>query len=835
MHAVLLKILAFFLSLLNMIFPNIGLFANINQIHQPEAHYAYEEADPTERLAAAAANRVNAVYGDSERNAYVVANDQVRFMHMLKGKQKTAWLTSVNGKAYAEDTFRTFFTTDSEKKRFFEGSDGNVRSNTTRFGIYYYENNIRNLTADGFYVDKKLHAYADRMYLQFRLLSDKPTQELSSFGTEIKLPAAKVAAVKVAVNGEEKDVCGSETFENASYIAFDIRGVGVFALIPAGDTVSKLELKKSATYYTLYVYANYTPGAGLNDYKEEGGFDLNEVTFGMRLYTDETHSFEGVKKAAYEETHPLAVTVAENASGAAFVGYNPLRGLYEITMNGTGFNEAFADPSLRFSAPFTVKNGGDDRAIFVDAACLVSGGLECGVVLDADGRQLAMDTQVSKNFQGDGGEWVYSAPDRQYSDMIFPVMAKAGAEESFTAVHLYQNWGDFPLKQISSIEYHTPYYHLSTGVTETNCISMQYMSDVKDGMLLPDFRTMSAPFWGHEPQHNSTGILKFMAHRNDRGEFFNTYSGSKVSSTGPTYADVTNYYTDDLGCFKYSLRHLEMPQTDENRTYMTLDVEFTKRTTYKNFRQDFDLFYFNSRGVVLYKSAFYTGEGEKTVITDAGAPGSEVYYKLEGKNPMMGYLETTPESVAAQEAPIFGCNFALIVRSASLISGGNTKELPLLFRNIFDGALNIGRLTADYDRVTFHKGDRIVIDLILLPFGDNMDPDVSHAEKVRLDSAIEPLTAVATKGTVVTDAYVPTVVLDKGEAAFTLTGGANNTAVKLTGLSARQAPAVYAVSENGDRTRLDITGWDFGIGDDGKYTATFVTNLDEVRSFECIE
>ena len=835
MRAVLIRIIIFFLSLMNMFVPNIGLFPNINQIHQPESHYASEAADPTEQLAAVVSNRVNAVYGDSERNSYVVANDQVRFTHLLKGKQKTARLTSANGKAYAEDTFRTFFTTDSEQKRFFEGSDGNARANTTRFGIYYYENNIRDLTADGFYVDKKLHAYADRMYLQLRLLSDKPTETLSSFGLEIKLPALKVAAVKVGVSGKERDISGSETFENAEYIAFDIKDAGVFALIPAGNTVSKIELKKSAAYYTVYFYANYTPGTGLNDHKEEGGFDLNEVTFGMRLYTDETHFFDGAKKAAYEEKHPLAVTVADNDFGAAFAGYDPLRGLYEITMNGTGFNEAFADPSLRFSAPFTVKNNGDDREIFVDAACHVSGGLECGVVLDDDGRQLAMDTEVCKNFQGDGGEWVYSAPDRQYSDMIFPVMAKSGTEENFTAVHLYQNWGNFPLKQISSIEYHTPYYHLSTGVTETNCISMQYMSDRKDGMLLPDFRTMSAPFWGHEPQHNSTGILKFMAHRNDRGEFFNTYSGSEVRSTGPTYADVMNYYTDDLGCFKYSLRHLEMPQTDENRTYMTLDVEFTKRTTYKNFRQDFDLFYFNSRGVVLYKSAFYTGEGEKTVITDAGAPGSEVYYKLEGKNPMIGYLETTPESVAAQGAPIFGCNFALIVRSASLISGDNTKELPLLFRNIFDGALNIGRLTTDYDRVTFNKGDRIVIDLILLPFGDNMDPDVSHAEKVRLDSAVEPLTAVATKGTVVADAYVPTVALDKGEAAFTLTGGANNTAVKLTGLASRQAPAVYAVSENGDRTLLDITGWDFGIGDDGKYTATFVTNLDEVRCFECIE
>ena len=48
----------------------------------------------------------------------------------------------------------------------------------------------------------------------------------------------------------------------------------------------------------------------------------------MRLHTDETHSFEGVKKAAYEETHPLAVTVAENASGAVFVGYALLSPLH---------------------------------------------------------------------------------------------------------------------------------------------------------------------------------------------------------------------------------------------------------------------------------------------------------------------------------------------------------------------------------------------------------------------------------------------------------------------------------------------------------------------------
>lgn len=72
MRAVLLKILAFFLSILNMLVPNSGRFANINQIHQPEAHYAYEEADPTERLAAAAAD---ALYDVDGRNVRFVGGE----------------------------------------------------------------------------------------------------------------------------------------------------------------------------------------------------------------------------------------------------------------------------------------------------------------------------------------------------------------------------------------------------------------------------------------------------------------------------------------------------------------------------------------------------------------------------------------------------------------------------------------------------------------------------------------------------------------------------------------------------------------------------------------
>ena len=170
---------------------------------------------------------------------------------MLKGRQKTARLTSANGKAYAEDTFRTFFTTDSEQKRFFEGSDGNARANTTRFGIYYYENNIRDLTSDGFYVDKKLHAYADRMYLQLRLLSDKPTETLSSFGLEIKLPALKVAAAKVSVNGKEREI--PMTMKDwADHLEGILTYKGEQLLVGAGSVSHDKAMLKAETEYKKY-------------------------------------------------------------------------------------------------------------------------------------------------------------------------------------------------------------------------------------------------------------------------------------------------------------------------------------------------------------------------------------------------------------------------------------------------------------------------------------------------------------------------------------------------------------------------------------------------------
>ena len=75
-----------------------------------------------------------------------------------------------------------------------------------------------------------------------------------------------------------------------------------------------------------------------------------------------------------------------------------------------------------------------------------------------------------------------------------------------------------PLKQLSSIAYYAPYYHLSLGVTETTCISPWYVRG-RTLWTLPDFRPLSAPYWfelpvgegySSQPQHTSANIFEII-------------------------------------------------------------------------------------------------------------------------------------------------------------------------------------------------------------------------------------------------------------------------------------------------------------------------------------
>ncbi|MBR6634015.1 MAG: hypothetical protein IKL41_00110, partial [Clostridia bacterium] len=84
-------------------------------------------------------------------------------------------------------------------------------------------------------------------------------------------------------------------------------------------------------------------------------------------------------------------------------------------------------------------------------------------------------------------------------------------------------------------------------------------------------------------------------------------------------------YESDCGSYTYSLRHVEFPQTDENRTYYTLDVQFNREITFSNFKRDFSLFYADGRFINFNKLGYLDAENnaasvDANPITDSTTP-----------------------------------------------------------------------------------------------------------------------------------------------------------------------------------------------------------------------
>lgn len=830
MRAVLVKIIALFISMLNILLPNAGIIpAGISTVAR-QGTGSYEKAVATEALASDLNNRVNAVYGDTERNSFTVSNANAVLTHSLKGLDKTATLTDTEGNAYFSNTLRTFYTTRDGIKRYFENCAEKGRDNTIRMGSYYYDCNIRDFSIGGFYVDKGLRIWSDRMFIDFSMLADKPTEKVQSFGIETVFSEADLRTFRVYKDGKVLSNSAACDITGADFVAFDTRSAGVAGFILAGDDADdRIVITKSCGSVILHIYANYTAYSGLNDYKEEGGYGNNRIGVCARLYTDSTHSYAGIKRASHEERNPLEVTVAGNASGAEYMGYNHRTGCYEIRMNGTSFNYAYDNPYARYSAPFTLKNDGADRNVYFRVYTDITGGLESGVLLDANGNLTAIPVETCKNFRGDYGDRTYNYVDREYGDIFFPVASLNGYDASFTAVHLYQNWGGYPLKQLSSIEFGDPYYHLSTGVTESNCIAPRYVGG-KTGFVLPDFRTASGVIWAEQPQYNSTGTPKLVTYRDRLGkDKYGEFSGDYISESGPVYADITGYFTDDNDSFTYSLRHVEMPHTDENRTYYSMNITFTKDVSFSNFKKDFDLFYFDGR-FCTFTTKFYLSEGGETVTEKVDTGKNAAYSKLGNEYPFIGLCDTTRENYDDIGGLRVGCNVALLVKDAQIIRNGASSVLPLMLRDSSSADSTVIALTADYEKISFSKGDRLSLDFILLPYGDNRDADIAAAMKVRQDSCISPATLEVMTGQEVADTFIPTVKAEDGRAEFTLSGGADVTAVRVTGFEANKLPEIRVAKEDGDAQILNLAsecgydGYTVRLCEDGTYSFSFIAD-----------
>ena len=602
---------------------------------------------------------------------------------------------------------------------------------------------------------------------------------------------------------------------SVEYVAFDFKEAGVCGIIVPNDPTLTKEVAVTESGGQYVVRQKYPGSLKL---KETG-----TVSVAHRLYNDTTHTFDNIDRAATLERNPLSADcfrVTETDSKTKFSKYDTIRGLYVFTLNGSDFNNAYIERNRNkyFGASITVDNDNSDRRIYLNFSAK-SECIECGALLDGNGLLAPIPIEVCKNFTYEKEEPVYDPTDVPYAETYFPLRLKAGEQLSFTQLQLYMNWGVYPLKQISSIQFHVSYYHLSTGVTESNCIAPYYVYG-RDGWTLPDFRGPSGIMWKTQPQFTAGGHNKFVSFkRGDNAVTRAEYTRSFIRAYGPVYADLEYSYKADSGEYEYTLRHMEFPQTDENRTYYTLTLKFLKDLTLEDVRNDLTLHYFDSRDQKFDKLSYTAADGTvKTVVTDFSKANTNTV-KLSKDSFWFAFYGSNNEDCM---------NEAFVLKKYDIRLNGKSWDGGFVLRNGYDGIMyNISELSLDLGKYTFKKGDTIYLEFMLVPWGNTDHDTYVNIERIYEDSVLKPLKVEVASGTLIEEPYLPHVLCADNYAEFTVTGGRNNNAVRVDGFTSLARPVIEILQPDGswalyDTSVKEYDGYAVQYLPDGTYAYSFI-------------
>ena len=736
-------------------------------------------------------NGVQGVYDDADWTSYTVRNQNMSLTHGLKaGNIKVTNLTNSAGASYLTDTldvyaYKSGYQYGQTGANTYGGTPtGSARLNVKNLGYYYYETCVRDIIFNDsipLYATKTYHTYSDRLYQEFTVVASGTTSGILGIGFEMKIPVANVD--KLIIDGTENST--ATTFEE--YIGFDVKGVGVVGIIVAGYDEAgytvRCTLTNDGTYYIVRQQVRM-PNQLTQAADKTALTSANQFSIWNRLYTDETHAFDGITAANQEEQNPLTNITVTTEDGGAFTGYNYATGAYTFAINGEGFNNSYANPDKQYTESITINNAPDDRTIYIQVKSPKA--LEGAALMDENETQLPIPVQVGKNFQTEYEEPIFDPTDAQWGITVAPICVEAGKNRTFTVINAMQNWGGFGLKQLSSISYYIGYYHLSTGVTETNCIAPYFsysnsLGSFNNAWILPDFRGGDT-MWNDEPQYDSVGMLMGVtngASTGMYGDYYGTdlgvYVDSKILSSGLTHADVEYSYVSENGDYEYTYRHVEMSQTDEARTYYTLNLKFLKDTSIDN--TAFSLFSLSARNV---KYASYEYLNTSGTVVNGSNPTSAstgawfwessvqaIYplYKGGSYFALYGVNDKTQQNG----------NFGLIVKDYAITVNGANSNLGLAFKNDFIGQTQVNLAGLTLERSTdFKAGDTISLNVILLPYDKNVS-NANNVRKVYQDSVINPVKLTAETGSVVADTWIPTVKANGNVAQFTVSGGVDTT------------------------------------------------------------
>ena len=716
---------------------------------------------------------------------------------------------------------------------------------------------------EGLQVARSFLVYTDKMHSFTQFATTKNVENIAEFGVEVKIPTASVGSYVVKADGTTyNDYTSVADWHTAEYVGFYILDVGVFGYImPYDGSGGKLTVTVEDGNYVIRQTNAPETNTLIPSYEGMEIPNGNDFCIGQRIYTDTNDTLTEFIAEAELERDPLTsenIEVSEDCDGS-FVGYDAIRGIYKFNIDGFhGFSEpALSAINKKFHVNFTVTGDEKDRNIWVMTAT-TGGCLESAVLLDANEMLIPVPVQVGKNFSEENPT-LFNIDDIAYGESIFPMEVKAASSAEYTVVNAYQNWGKYPLKQISWIQFSTPYYHLSTGVTESTCITPMYSTKAayRTYSTLPDFRPMSAPFWSDQPQHPTCGDHKWLMYTDSEGNFNGSENYNNViTSHGPTYAEIEMQNISDDGNIRVTYTHMEMPQTDENRTYYQIKYEILGDISFTDFSRDFQFYSVESMDPTgLYQRVGYLGTDNTCYVAAAKEKGTSEQYELGSYYPYFSFFDMDGATSSHNRGGYSNLGFIVC---GSDISIKNATETPRFVLNDLGGKLS---LSLNMEAVTLKAGDSITINAILLPWGSQEmegtydDIQDKNVRDVRADMALRPVTITPVENAeVVESVYLPRVKTTNGtEAIFTISGDESNQTIRVDGFTMLTDPKIQEWSEieskwvdyavcsattpdvNGDGHSYDGYGVYYN-SEDGTYSYSFVITLNgnQARKFKVV-
>ncbi len=513
---------------------------------------------------------------------------------------------------------------------------------------------------------------------------------------------------------------------------------------------------------------------------------------------------------------PLAAGAVKTEDGH-WLGYDPIAGFYVADVKtepgAFGFDTMYHNPTRRMRLGVDLRNDKLPREMLVKLRT-GAGGLEAGVLTDPFGFMLPVAAFVSKNFGGEMEE----PDDTGFGDVYFPLSVAPGEQKTFAVEPLMQNWGIWPLKQVSSIRFFLIYWHCSTGVSESTCWAMDWMPTKNAIFEIPDFRPMSGPFWPGQPQHDCQHWPGWLQYNDTKGRL--CYERTEFDSVSPSLARFTMFYHTSDHTARASVQAYEAPQRDEMRTMLHLRYDWDKPCTIEGDAR---------RGFRWLNMSHFRGRNELVLWT--GPDGKTQQRAVPAKDDLvlLGQPMAAEAPFMASEGPKERYGVLTLVRRFHARLGGKEYDRPA-FSAAFDAKDNSTWLTVDAQKLQLQPGDYLEADVMLMPHGEPSPPGFK-AERERERFGIHPVKVTAHIGEKVAD-YPPQIRAIDDVAAFKLEGGHGDLPLLVEGLTAWKAPMLWT---NGIWQDHQVHGGDgYQMQPDGKggYRATFMAPHRDGQSYE---